>query len=59
MAADLGGSRDDLMAHYLSNHVAVAYGVVFGELVAFSQVLGFKGRVAGCEGACGGTARPT
>ena len=34
MAADMGISRDTLMAHYLSNHVAVAYGDVFGEMVA-------------------------
>lgn len=45
MAADLGVSRDDLMAHYLSNHVAVAYGDVFGEMVALSQELGFKVRI--------------
>ncbi|MBK7584806.1 MAG: fucose isomerase [Myxococcales bacterium] len=45
MAADLGISRDDLMAHYLSNHVAVAYGDVFGEMVALSQELGFKLRI--------------
>lgn len=45
MAADLGVSRDDLMAHYLSNHVAVAYGDVFGEMVALSQELGFKLRI--------------
>jgi hypothetical protein len=47
MAADLGVSRDQLMAHYLSNHVAVAYGDVFGEIVALSQELGFKVRVFG------------
>ena len=41
----LGVSRDDLMAHFLSNHVAVAYGDVFGELVALSQELGFKLRI--------------
>ena len=29
MAADLGIGRDTLMAHYLCNHVAVAYGDVF------------------------------
>jgi len=45
MAADLGVSRDDLMAHYLSNHVAVAYGDVFGEMIALSQELGFRVRV--------------
>ncbi|MET0385867.1 MAG: fucose isomerase, partial [Polyangiales bacterium] len=45
MAADLGIGRDTLMAHYLSNHVAVAYGDVFEEMVALSQALGFKVRV--------------
>jgi L-fucose isomerase-like protein len=47
MAADLGLSRDGLMAHYQSNHVAVAYGDVFGEMVALSQELGFRVRIAG------------
>jgi L-fucose isomerase-like protein len=47
MAADMGMSRDTLMAHYLSNHVAVAYGDVFGEMIALSQELGFKVRVLG------------
>jgi len=47
MAADLGIGRDTLMAHYLSNHVAVAYGDVFEEMVALSQELGFKLRVLG------------
>jgi len=32
------------MAHYLSNHVAVAYGDIFQEMVALSQELGFKVR---------------
>jgi L-fucose isomerase-like protein len=45
MAADLGVSRDTIMAHYLSNHVAVAYGDVFGEMVALSRELGFRVRV--------------
>jgi L-fucose isomerase-like protein len=45
MAADLGVDRDTLMAHYQSNHVAVAYGDVFGEMVALSQELGFRVRV--------------
>jgi L-fucose isomerase-like protein len=45
MAADLGIGRDTLMAHYLSNHVAVAYGDVFEEMVALSKELGFKLRV--------------
>jgi L-fucose isomerase-like protein len=45
MAADLGISQQTLMAHYLSNHIAVAYGDIFGEMVALSQELGFKVRV--------------
>jgi len=47
MAADMGMSRDTLMAHYLSNHVAVAYGDIFEEMVALSYELGFKVRVLG------------
>jgi L-fucose isomerase-like protein len=47
MAAYLGMSRDALMAHYLSNHIAVAYGDVFGEMIALSRQLGFKVRVFG------------
>ncbi len=45
MAADLGVDRDTLMAHYMSNHVAVAYGDVFEELVSLSRELGFAVRV--------------
>jgi len=45
MAADLGCSWETIMAHYMSNHVAVAYGDIFGELVALSQALGFRVRV--------------
>lgn len=45
MAADLGCSMETVMAHYQSNHVAVAYGDIFGEMVALSQSLGFKVRV--------------
>jgi L-fucose isomerase-like protein len=45
MAADMGIGRDTLMAHYLSNHVAVAYGDIFGEMVALSQELGFRVRI--------------
>lgn len=47
MAADLGVRRDTLMAHYMSNHVAVAYGDVFSEMAALSQELGFKIRTWG------------
>jgi len=45
MAADLHCSMETVMAHYLSNHIAVAYGDIFGELVAASQALGFRVRV--------------
>jgi L-fucose isomerase-like protein len=47
MAADLGMSRDTLMAHYLSNHVAVAYGDIFEEMLALSLELKFKVRILG------------
>lgn len=45
MAADLGCSMETVMAHYQSNHIAVAYGDIFGEMVALSQALGFKVRI--------------
>ncbi len=45
MAADLHCSMETVMAHYLSNHIAVAYGDIFGELLAASQALGFRVRV--------------
>jgi L-fucose isomerase-like protein len=45
MAADLGCSMETIMAHYMSNHIAVAYGDVFGEMLALSQALGFRIRV--------------
>jgi len=45
MAADLGVRQETIMAHYLSNHVAVAYGDIFEEMFALSQALGFKVRV--------------
>jgi len=47
MGAWLGVSRDAIMAHYVSNHVAVAYGNVFDEMVALSRELGFQVRVWG------------
>jgi len=47
MAADLGVGRDVVMAHYLSNHIAVAYGDIFEEMVALSRSLGFKIRILG------------
>ncbi|GAC1471503.1 MAG: L-fucose/L-arabinose isomerase family protein [Isosphaeraceae bacterium] len=45
MAADLGCSVETLMAHYMSNHIAVAYGDIFEEMAALSRALGIKVRV--------------
>lgn len=45
MAADLGCSKETIMAHYMSNHIAVAYGDIFGEMVALSQSLGMRVRI--------------
>ena len=45
MAADLGCSKDTIMAHDMSNHIAVAYGDIFGEMVALAQSLGFTVRI--------------
>jgi len=45
MAADLGCSMETIMAHYMSNHIAVAYGDIFAEMLALSQSLGFRVRV--------------
>ncbi|TET36513.1 MAG: fucose isomerase [Planctomycetota bacterium] len=47
MAAHLGITRDTLMAHYMSNHIAVAYGDVFEEMAALCQALGIKVRFLG------------
>ncbi|NMC62149.1 MAG: fucose isomerase, partial [SAR324 cluster bacterium] len=49
MAADLGITQETLMAHYMSNHIAVAYGDIFSEILALSQELGFKVRVLSGE----------
>jgi len=45
MVADLGIGRDTLMAHYWSNHVAVAYGDIFHEMADLSRRLGFRVRI--------------
>jgi L-fucose isomerase-like protein len=45
MAADLGCSKETIMAHYMSNHIAVAFGDIFGEMVALSRALGMKVRI--------------
>ncbi len=49
MAADLGMGRDTLMAHYMSNHIAVAYGDIFEEMVALSRDMGFRVRILGAR----------
>lgn len=45
MVADMGVRQDTLMAHYMSNHVAVAYGDIFDEMVALCHSLGFRIRI--------------
>ena len=45
MAADLFCSRETVMAHYMSNHIAVAYGDVFEEMLALCPLLGMRVRV--------------
>lgn len=45
MAADLEFSQETLMGHYMSNHIAVCYGDIFGEMAAVCQELGFRVRV--------------
>ena len=47
MPTDMGMTRNTLMAHYMSNHTAVAYGDIFQEMVALGRELGFKVRLLG------------
>ena len=50
MAADLGCPPETLMAHYMSNHIAVVYGDIRDEMAALSASLGFRLRLwDGCE----------
>ncbi len=42
MAADLGCSMETIMAHYMSNHIAVAYGDIFGEMVGLASRSGSR-----------------
>jgi L-fucose isomerase-like protein len=52
MAADLGCTKETIMAHYMSNHIAVVYGDILGEMAALSHSLGFRIRVlTGAHGA--------
>ncbi len=50
MAADLGCSMETIMAHYMSNHIAVAYGDIFEEMAALAPALGFRVRVLSAAG---------
>jgi L-fucose isomerase-like protein len=45
MSADLGCSMETIMAHYMSNHIAVAYADILGEMFALSRSLGFRVRI--------------
>ena len=45
MMADLFCSQETLMAHFMSNHIAVAYGDIFEEMIALSKALNFKIRI--------------
>ncbi len=45
MAADLGCRMESIMAHYMSNHIAVVYGDILAEMTALSQSLGFRVRL--------------
>lgn len=47
MAATLGVRPDTLMAHYMSNHIAVAYGDIFEEMAHLSRESGFRVRIWG------------
>jgi L-fucose isomerase-like protein len=47
MATDMGITQQTLMAHYMSNHAAVAYGDIRDEMIALSRTLGFEVRVLG------------
>ncbi|WP_319530502.1 hypothetical protein [uncultured Cohaesibacter sp.] len=47
LPAYLGVERDTIMAHYMSNHIALCYGDVFEEMVALAQEMGFKVRIFG------------
>ena len=49
MAADLGVSQECVMAHYMSNHICVAYGDIRDELAALCQSLGVAVRLWGGE----------
>ena len=51
MAADLGCRVETIMAHYMSNHIAVAYGDIFGEMLALSRSLGFQVRILSSQAA--------
>lgn len=47
MAADLGCPAEAIMAHYMSNHIAVAYGDIRDDLASLASRLGFRLRLWG------------
>ncbi len=47
LTADLGVNRDVIMAQYMSNHIALSYGDIFGEMIALCRKLGFRVRIFG------------
>jgi len=38
-------SQETIMAHYMSNHIAIAFGDIFEEMVSLCQSLGFRIRI--------------
>ena len=44
MAADLGCPPEAIMAHYMSNHIAVAYGDIHDDLASLAGQIGFRVR---------------
>ena len=50
MAADLGVGVESIMCYFMSNHIAVVYGDILGEMVALSQSLGMRVRIWGESG---------
>ncbi|MCY9852060.1 hypothetical protein [Vibrio mediterranei] len=47
LPTDLGVSKETIMGHYMSNHIAICYGDVMQEMVALSTELGFEVRIFG------------
>ena len=47
LTADLGADRDTFMAHYMSNHIALCYGDILGDMAALCAELGLRVRMFG------------